>query len=125
MRDKGMILKKKIKPIETTKKSEKNTDRGKRLAPDVYLPMFEPKRFLIRETPNKTGGFNKTFLEMAVKRFDDDEAMPNVFINMYMESERYTGYLKGKSVYFPLEMLYDVLENLEEVSRECDKRKIK
>ena len=119
-----MILKKRIKPVEN-KKEEKSADRGKRLAPDVYLPMFEPIRFLVRETPNNKGGLNKTFLELSVKRFDDDEAQPNVFISMYRESEKYTGYLKGKTVHFPLEMLYDVLERLEEVDKECNKRKIK
>lgn len=66
----------------------------------------------------------KQYLELSVKRIDDDnkdEATPYVWIQMYQESEMYTGYLKGKTVYFPLEMLYDVIEGLNDISDECDK----
>ena len=53
-----------------------------------------------------------------------DEAMPYVWVQMYQESEFYTGYLKGKTIYLPLEMLYDLIDGLNDLSEECDKRKI-
>ena len=108
-------------PKKQTKKREKNT-----LPSDEYQPMFTPIRFLVRETySNKNGSIVKQYLELSVKRFgDDDENAPMVYIQMYQESEFYTGYLKGKTVHFPLEMLYDVIDNLNDLSEECDKRHI-
>ena len=108
-------------PKKQTKKREKNA-----LPSDEYQPMFTPIRFLVRETySSKNGSIVKQYLELSVKRFgDDDENAPMVYIQMYQESEFYTGYLKGKTVHFPLEMLYDVIDNLNDLSEECDKRKI-
>ena len=108
-------------PKKQTKKREKNT-----LPSDEYQPMFTPIRFLVRETySSKNGSKVKQYLELSVKRFgDDDENAPMVYIQMYQESEFYTGYLKGKTVHFPLEMLYDVIDSLNDLSEECDKRHI-
>ena len=88
--------------------------------------MFEPKRILVRETPSSKDPTKvvKQYLEISVKRYDDDEALPFIWVQMYQESDFYTGYLKGKTVYFPLEMLYDFLDVLNEVDEECDKRHI-
>lgn len=120
---------KKVTVQETFKKEEPVKKRKKQentLPPDEYKPMFEPKRILVRETyshkdPTKV---IKQYLELSVKRFDDDEALPFVWVQMYQESEFYTGYLKGKTVYLPLEMLYDFIDGLTELSEECDKRGI-
>lgn len=106
---------------KTTKKGKGNT-----LPSDEYKPMFPPIRFLVRETgsykdPTKVV---KQYIELSVKRFNDDEAIPMVYISMYQESDFYTGYLKGKTVHFPLEMLYDMIDNLTDLSEECDKRHI-
>ena len=126
----------KLKPIkkmkavmqeETPKKApaKKNKQENK-LPPDEYKPMFEPQRILVRDTPSHKDPTKmvKQYLELSVKRFDDDEASPHVWIQMYQESEFYTGYLKGKTVYLPLEMLYDLIDGLTELSEECDKRGI-
>ena len=88
--------------------------------------MFKPIRFLVRETRSYKDPAKvvKQYIELSVKRIDDDEAMPMVYMQMYQESEFYTGYLKGKTVHYPLEMLYDVIDNLTELSEECDKRHI-
>lgn len=102
-----------------TKNKQENT-----LPPDEYSPMFPPKRLLVRETPSKKGGVVKQYLELSVKRFDDEEAPPCVWIQMYQESDFYTGYLKGKTVYLPLEMLYDLIDGLSELSDEADERGI-
>ena len=105
---------------ETKKKTEN------KLPPDVYHPMFPPKRILVRETPSNKDCTKmvRQYLELSVKRFDDDEASPHVWVQMYQESDFYTGYLKGKTIYLPLEMLYDFIDGLTELSEECDKRNI-
>ena len=122
----------KLKPvkrkIETPAPEPKQERKQKResLPKDEYLPMFPPIRFLVREEPSRKDPTKvvKQYLELSVKRYDDDAAQPYVWITMYQESEFYTGYLKGKTIYLPLEMLYDLIDNLTELSDECDKRKI-
>lgn len=109
------------KKESTPKKAQEN-----KLPPDEYKPMFPPTRFLVRETPSRKDPTKvvKQYIEISVKRFDDDEALPHVWLQMYQESEFYTGYLKGKSVNLPLEMLYDLIDHLNDVSEECDRRGI-
>lgn len=121
---------KKTVTMEQPKKEEPKKQRksGKNtLPPDTYKPMFEPTRFLVRETPSTKDMTKvvKQYIELSVKRFsDDEENAPMVYIQMYQESEFYTGYLKGKTVYLPLEMLYDLIDSLTDLSEECDKRHI-
>ena len=125
----------KLKPVkklrmteqETPKKeTPKKSKRENKLPPDEYKPMFEPTRILVRDNPSTKDITKrvKQYLELSVKRFDDDHAMPHVWIQMYQESDFYTGYLKGKTVYLPLEMLYDLIDGLSDLSEECDKRGI-
>lgn len=117
--------KRKLTPAETyeeKKPREKKEKSTKKLPPDIYKPIFDPMRFLVRESPSSKDPTNmvKQYLEISVKRFDDEIGLPYVFIQMYQESNTYTGYLKGKSIYLPLEMLYDFIERLEEISTKCD-----
>ncbi len=125
----------KLKPVKrkTVTEKKKTTPEVKKedtikrtLLKDEYKPMFEPIRFLVREEPSKKDPTKmvKQYLELSVKRYDDDAAKPYVWCTMYQESEFYTGYLKGKTIYLPLEMLYDFIDNLSDLSNECDKRKI-
>ena len=110
---------------ETRKKERKSSVNT--LPPDVYKPMFEPIRFLVRETPSSKDYTKmvRQYLELSVKRSDDDYVNnPMVYLQMYQESDSYTGYLKGKTVYLPLDMLYDLIDNLTELSEECDRRHI-
>lgn len=107
---------------ETATTSKKKTEN--KLPPDEYKPMFEPTRLLLREIKKEDGTSTKQYLEISVKRFDDDEALPFVWMSMYQESPRYTGYLKGKTTHMPLSMLDTVIEALSEISEECDKRGI-
>lgn len=109
--------------VEEPKKKKKQENK---LPPDVYHPMFEPIRILVRETPSNKDATKmvKQYLELTVKRYDDDEALPFVWVQMYQESDFYTGYLKGKTVYLPLEMLYDFIDGLSDLSEECNKRGI-
>lgn len=114
--------------METPSKKEtpkKNTKKENKLPPDEYTPMFPPVRILVRETPSKKDGKTiRQYLELTVKRFDDDEAQPNVWIQMYQESDFYTGYLKGKTVYLPLWTLCDLIDGLTDLNDECEKRGI-
>lgn len=117
-------LKKSVTPQEEQpKKREKKENK---LPPDGYRPMFPPMRFLVREYPSfkNPEKINRDYIEMSVKRFDDDEAPACVFVQMYRESEAYTGYLKGKTVHFPISALGDVLKNLESVSDKCEELNI-
>lgn len=122
------IIKKNLKDIKPPKQKEepKRKKQENTLPPDEYKPMFPPKRILVRESPSHRDPSKvvKQYLELSVKRFDDDEAMPHVWVQMYQESEFYTGYLKGKTVYLPLDMLYDFIDGLTDLSEECDKRHI-
>ena len=120
---------KKLQPVkEENLKSEppKRKKQENKLPPDEYLPMFKPIRILVRETysSKEPAKMVKQYLELSVKRFNDDEGLPFVWVQMYQESEFYTGYLKGKTVYLPLEMLYDFIDGLNDLSEECDNRHI-
>ena len=119
--------------IETEEKEVLQAPKQKRskgvntLPPDEYRPLFEPIRFLVKETRSMKDPMSvvKQYLEISVKRYKDDyENAPTVYIQMCQESDLYTGYLKGKSVHLPLEMLYDLIEYLEEVSEKSDKIEI-
>lgn len=118
--------KKGMKNIECNNQEKKTKSKENKLPPDIYEPIFEPIRFLVRESfsarnPSKSV---KQYIEISVKRMNDDEGLPFVWLQMYQESEMYTGYLKGKTIYLPLEMLYDLIDNLNDISEECDKRNI-
>lgn len=105
-------------PPKKKRKKQKNT-----LPPDKYEPMFEPVRVLVRDTETSKGPL-KQYLETSVMRFDDDEAKPHVFVQMYQESDFYTGYLKGKSIYLPVESLADLIDMLDSIREECEERGI-
>lgn len=112
---------------EVVQKKETKKKTENKLPPDEYKPMFEPIKLLVRETPSHKDCSKvvKQYLELSVKRYGDDEInQPMVYVQMYQESDFYTGYLKGKTIYLPLEMLYDFIDGLNDLSEECDKRKI-
>lgn len=121
------VIKKELKEsIQTQQEKRPQKKQENKLPPDGYRPMFEPIRILVRETPSNKDATKmvKQYLELSVKRYDDDEALPFVWVQMYQESEFYTGYLKGKTIYLPLEMLYDFMDALNDLSEEADKRHI-
>lgn len=65
----------------------------------------------------------KEYLELSVKRFGE-EGIPYVHFSSRQESEVYTGYKKGKHISFPLELLYDFKDLLDELDKECDEKHI-
>ena len=113
---------------EVSKKEEpKKKKTENKLPSDDYKPLFNPIRILARETRSYKNPTQviRQYLELSVKRFGEDvENAPMVYVQMYQESEFYTGYLKGKTVYLPLEMLYDFIDSLNDLSEECEKRHI-
>lgn len=124
------VIKKTLNKVETQKPSttpKKANKQENKLPSDEYKPMFEPMRLLVRETPSNKDCTKmvKQYLEISVKRYDGDYVnQPMVYVQMYQESDFYTGYLKGKTIYLPLEFLYDFIDSLGEISDECEKRKI-
>lgn len=122
----------KLKTRKVTLKKTPNQTRESgnakfRALSDKYKPEFKPVRVHVKDTITQKGGLTKTFLEIKVQRFDDDEGLPFVFISTYQEAEKdtgYTGYLRGKTVHFPLEMMTDVLDALMAVSDTADRLKI-
>lgn len=116
----------KVKKIATTeekpvKKSAPKEKAPSQLASDEYKPMFEPIRIFVREYPSYKNPEKKIrdYVEFSIKRFDDDEAMAMCFCTMYRESELYTGYLKGKTIHFPIGKLADVEEVLSQLEEKC------
>ena len=118
-------IKKKLVVEEEVKEPKKKKSSGNKLPSDQYKPLLPPKRILVREFPQKnTAKMGKMYVEISVKRYGEDEVnAPEVYIQMYQESDFYTGYRKGGS-HFPLESLYDIIDLLTEVSEECDEHHI-
>ena len=121
-------IKKKLvvdEPKEEVKEPKKKSSSGNKLPSDSYKPLLPPKRILVREFPQKnTTKMGKLYVEISVKRYGEDEInAPEVYLQMYQETDFYTGYRKGGS-HFPLESLYDIIDLLTEVSEECDEHHI-
>ena len=125
----------KLKPIkkklvveeqkEEVKEPKKKNSSGNKLPSDSYKPLLPPKKILVREFPQKnTTKMGKLYVEISVKRYGEDEVnAPEVYLQMYQETDFYTGYRKGGS-HFPLESLYDIMDLLSELSEECDEHHI-
>ena len=126
MKLKPVIKKELKKPEQQEVKAPKKNKKENKLPPDVYRPMFEPIRILVRDTPSTKDITKrvKQYVELSVKRFDDDEALPFAWIQMYQESEFYTGYLKGKTIHLPLTKLVDLIDGLSDLSEEAENRHI-
>lgn len=116
---------KKVSAETREEQKPKSGAKKKKLPQDTYHPMFEPVRLLVKEYPNTNDGTTtKQFYEFRVQRANDEIGLPHVFITGYLESSKYTGYQKGRTVSFPLEALYEVIDTLNNLSDECDRRKI-
>ncbi len=111
-----------LKEVPKQRKDSEGNAKYKSLSDD-YTPEFEPQRILVREYKTQGGDDVKQYLVGKVQRFAD-LGLPYVFLQLYKESAKYTGFEKGKTVYFPLEMLYDVQDLLTSISETCDRLKI-
>lgn len=107
-----------LAPEEIQKARKSSTDNT--LPEDGYKPIFPPIRIKVREYPNAKATFlNKDYLEFKVMHLDDDEAPTCVFVSLFKESEKYTGYTK-KNIHFPISAINDVIETIEELGDKCD-----
>ncbi len=127
-----MVLKpnKKLVKFPAVRKEEpevqKTPKKKSKLPKDGYTPLLPPKRFLVREFESlkDPDRIVKHYAEISVKRFDGDvENAPSVYIQMYQESDFYTGYLKGRCVSVPLSEVYTLIEELENLAEECENHK--
>lgn len=106
-----------VKVEEDTKVAEAKRTRVSRNATD-----YEPE--VVREMLVKDNGRGyREYLELSVKRFGE-EGIPYVHFSARQESEMYCGYKKGKHISFPLELLYEFKDLLNELDRECDEKNI-
>ena len=96
---------------EPKKQEQKQEEKPKKLPPDEYKDEIPPKEIVLDETGK---------LVISVKR-GGDYGLPHVDIRHYVTTERYTGYTK-KGINFPLEFLYELVDLLNEVSDECDRK---
>lgn len=122
------VVKEEKKPKKDTTTTTKKNKKGNTLPSDEYAPILPPTRILVREATSwRNGGTIKQFLEVSVKRFNGNESdSGNIYcwISMYQESDFYTGYLKGKTIYFPIEQVSDVAEILEDLIDEVEDKKL-
>lgn len=123
-----MKLKKKVKrpvkrsvevfeqtPVQQNIQAKK---KGPNTLPSDEYPKVYNKRILVRQEDTF-----RQYLDISVKRFNEDDDIVNPYfvqVTMYQESEKYTGYLKGKTIYFPLDNLYEVLEEFSDCEEECE-----
>lgn len=93
------------------KKEEKKEKPKLELLPDEYKDEITPKEIPLDETGK---------LVISVKR-GGDYGLPHVDIRHFVHTERFTGFTK-KGINFPLEFLYELMDLLQEVSDECDRK---
>lgn len=96
------------------KSNENNLPSGK------YEPIYLPQQWLIRDYETVHGSRVRQFLEVTVKRNDSDFGLPYIYLAVWQDSERYTGYLKGKSTSLPVSevpMLQSILKDFYEKCR--------
>lgn len=103
---------------KTRRKKSENT-----LPSDEYKPIYPPVRFLVSDKPSHKDETKrvKHYLEVSVKRTNDEVALPMCYISTYQESDFYTGYLKGKNISLPVTEIASLIETLSEVEEQCDK----
>lgn len=119
---KGTKVTKDAKDAKDTKVSQDTPASNTRGSSKKTVEFSSPE--VIREMLTKDNGKGyKEYLEVSVKRFSD-EGIPYVNFSTRVESEMYNGYKKGKHICFPLELLYDFLDLMNEVDEECDKKHI-
>lgn len=103
-------------PKKTPRKKSENT-----LPTDTYKPLYEPFRFLVSDKPSHKDPEQrvKYYLEVSVKRSDDELGLPMCYISTYQESPFYTGYLKGKNICLPITEIASLVEVLSDTEDQC------
>lgn len=107
----SLATKKAVADVDTP--SRRRPSGNKKLPPDEYPDEIEPISMVINESNR---------LIFRVKR-DKIYGEYQLDIRHYLTTERYTGYTK-KAITIPLEQLYALINKCDEVSAECDKKKL-
>ena len=107
------VLVKKEEKVQKTQKAVETPKPAKKekMPPDTYQDIIPAKSMFIDE--------NRTFV-ISVKRAGE-LGLPCVDIRQYQTTEAYTGYTK-KGVNFPTELLPELIEMLNSVNDECEKK---
>lgn len=105
----------------TEKKPRKKSENT--LPSDEYKPIYPPMRFLVSDKPSYKDPAKrvKHYLEVSVKRANDEEALPMCYIGTYQESDFYTGYLKGKTTSLPVSEIASLVEVLSDLEDQCER----
>lgn len=98
-------------PEKKQKDKEETKSKSRELPPDEYKEEIPSKEIVLDETGK---------LVISVKR-GGDYGLPHVDIRHFVTTERFTGFTK-KGINFPLEFLYELIDLLQEVSDECDRK---
>ena len=103
------------------KSSEKKSGRKNSLPPDEYEPIFEPLKVKLREyTSEKSGEKVEQYLIMKVMRNNYDNGKVYFYMTMWQDSKSYTGFMKGKTVFFPVTRLDDVIGFMCQAINDCE-----
>ena len=107
--------KKVVKSVEeTTPAKEEKKSKQKRVVEDEDYPDLLDKKELVLGETNK--------LVFSVAR-GGEFGLPMIDIRHYTKTSKYSGPTK-KGIRLPLEMLYSLMEILEEIDTECDEKGI-
>lgn len=114
-------IEKKEEIVSVVETADKKSKKKNSLPPDEYEPIFEPVKIKVREyTSQKSGEKIIQSLVMKVMRNNYDDGRIYFYITMFQDSESYTGYMKGKTVYFPITKLDDTIGLMCEAIRKCE-----
>ena len=111
-----VMVNKEVAPIQI--KPEKISKNN--LPSDDYEPIFEPVKVPLREYEGKNGDPVRQSLIMKIMRNKYDDGKVYFYATMWQDSESYTGFMKGKTILFPIGRLDDVIGYMCEVIRECE-----
>lgn len=106
------MLKTTAKVPEKSLKAEKEKKSSK-LPPDAYKDEIEPIELEVDET--------RKFV-LSVKR-GGEFGLPMCDVRQYQTTELYTGFTK-KGINFPIELLPDLIELLQEVYNKCEEKEL-
>ena len=116
-----------IQTEDTVQKRKPKEKSGLSKYSDEYRPLTDSVKFVTRQFETVHGSPCRDHLEVSVKRLggNDEENPVCVFLQMFKESERYTGPAKGRTVYFPVEHIGEVIRALQSQLEQCGEQGLK
>lgn len=102
-----------VKKITRTVVEEKPQKPARELPTDEYEEEFEPLELEVDESSK---------LVISVKR-GGEYGLPRLDVRHYATTERFTGFTK-KGINIPIELIYDLIENLKEAADKSEEKKL-